>query len=386
MINFNLPLDANVVSSIVNQVIGIIGSSNVTGTLGTPGVAIDPAYVQANAAFIQANAAYNQANTIALFNQGINTSQNNSIISLNNYAQNVYNFANGLSGGTATDGVARLGVTQVNTYAASAYATANAAYTQANTITSYTQGVDTTQNTNISAVNSYAASVYTLANTHTNNISSLNNLTASAFSQANSANALAAGAYFPAGTALIFQQAAAPTGWTRQTTHNDKALRIVNGSGSVGSGGSVAFTSAFSAGTTVDGTAINVSQMPAHNHGVSDPGHNHGISDPGHSHGVYDPGHAHIFGADDQIATQGGFSVAGNFSYDAVSTTSGGGVYLYTYGSGTGVGIYGASTGIGTYGAGTGISTQNNGSGVAHNHTISNLAVQYVDAIICTKN
>ena len=28
---------------------------------------------------------------------------------------------------------------------------------------------------------------------------------------------------FPQGTSMLFQQTAAPTGWTKQTTHNDKA-------------------------------------------------------------------------------------------------------------------------------------------------------------------
>lgn len=33
----------------------------------------------------------------------------------------------------------------------------------------------------------------------------------------------------PAGTKMIFYQAAAPTGWTKQTTQDDKALRVVSG-------------------------------------------------------------------------------------------------------------------------------------------------------------
>jgi hypothetical protein len=51
---------------------------------------------------------------------------------------------------------------------------------------------------------------------------------------------------FPSGTALVFQQTAAPTGWTKSVTHNDKALRVV--SGAVGSGGASAFSSVFGAG------------------------------------------------------------------------------------------------------------------------------------------
>ena len=43
----------------------------------------------------------------------------------------------------------------------------------------------------------------------------------------------------PSGTSMLFVQSAAPTGWTKQTTHNDKTLRVVTGT--VSSGGSNAF-------------------------------------------------------------------------------------------------------------------------------------------------
>ena len=46
---------------------------------------------------------------------------------------------------------------------------------------------------------------------------------------------LADTAVFASGTKMLFQQTAAPTGWTKDTTHNDKALRIT--SGTVGTGG-----------------------------------------------------------------------------------------------------------------------------------------------------
>ena len=39
----------------------------------------------------------------------------------------------------------------------------------------------------------------------------------------------AASSAFPAGTLMLFQQTAAPTGWTKQTTHDNKALRVVSG-------------------------------------------------------------------------------------------------------------------------------------------------------------
>jgi hypothetical protein len=90
---------------------------------------------------------------------------------------------------------------------------------------------------------------------------------------------------FPQGTSMLFQQTSAPTGWTKQTTHNDKALRII--SGTVGTGGSVAFSTALGAGATVAGgsvtgnptnnlavsvsgnisdTTLSINQIPSHTH------------------------------------------------------------------------------------------------------------------------
>jgi hypothetical protein len=75
-------------------------------------------------------------------------------------------------------------------------------------------------------------------------------------------------AYLPAGTSMLFAQTAAPTGWTKSTTHNNKALRVVSGAAS--SGGTVAFTTAFSAtralsGST-DGHTLTIAEIPAHTH------------------------------------------------------------------------------------------------------------------------
>lgn len=63
------------------------------------------------------------------------------------------------------------------------------------------------------------------------------------------------------GLAWTFQQTAAPTGWTKQTAHNDKALRLV--SGTVGSGGSSPFSTVFASRT------ISSSHMPGHTHSFS---------------------------------------------------------------------------------------------------------------------
>lgn len=74
----------------------------------------------------------------------------------------------------------------------------------------------------------------------------------------------------PAGTVMLFMQAAAPTGWTQVTSHNDKALRIVNGAGA-GSGGAEAFTTIFNSGTTkaTNQTTLSTNQIPAHTHPVN---------------------------------------------------------------------------------------------------------------------
>lgn len=71
----------------------------------------------------------------------------------------------------------------------------------------------------------------------------------------------------PATTAIVFAQTAAPTGWTKSTTHNDKALRVVSGAAS--SGGTVDFSTAFASKTvagTVGGTAITEANLPSHTH------------------------------------------------------------------------------------------------------------------------
>ena len=72
---------------------------------------------------------------------------------------------------------------------------------------------------------------------------------------------------FPAGTAMLFAQTAAPTGWTKSTTHDNKALRVVSGTAS--SGGSTAFTSVFASRTpagSVDNTTLTIAQIPSHDH------------------------------------------------------------------------------------------------------------------------
>lgn len=71
---------------------------------------------------------------------------------------------------------------------------------------------------------------------------------------------------FFAGTAMLFIQSAAPTGWTK-STQNDKILRVVNVTATVG--GLVAFTSVFttlSINGAIGGTELDLTQIPNHNH------------------------------------------------------------------------------------------------------------------------
>lgn len=77
---------------------------------------------------------------------------------------------------------------------------------------------------------------------------------------------------FPTGTRMSFQQTAAPTGWTKDTTAaiDNSAMRLVTGS--VVNGGSVAFTTAF-ASQAVSGTngasaayTLATADIPSHTH------------------------------------------------------------------------------------------------------------------------
>lgn len=69
---------------------------------------------------------------------------------------------------------------------------------------------------------------------------------------------------FPSGTLMLFQQTNAPIYWTKQVTHNDKALRVVSGTAS--SGGANAFSSQFNTTITVGNTTPSISTTAAHTH------------------------------------------------------------------------------------------------------------------------
>jgi hypothetical protein len=172
---------------------------------------------------------------------------------------------------------------------------------------------------------------------------------------------------FPSGTKMMFVQTSAPTGWTKDTTHNDKALRVV--SGTAGSGGSVAFTTAFAsqnvAGTvsvsastgpvaapvTVGDTTLSTPQIPSHTHIPVLTGRN-----APNTPGAFQ--FTRLTGSNTAFPTRN--------AQAETTATGGGGAHSHP------------------------------GTGGAHSHPVSapatftgtsiNLAVQYVDVIIATKD
>lgn len=87
-----------------------------------------------------------------------------------------------------------------------------------------------------------------------------------------SESGLQSGIVIPSGTLMLFQQTTAPTGWTKQTTHDNKALRVV--SGTAGSGGTTAFSSVFTnqtptistGGLSAGATTLSTAQIASHSH------------------------------------------------------------------------------------------------------------------------
>jgi len=169
---------------------------------------------------------------------------------------------------------------------------------------------------------------------------------------------------FPVGTLMLFQQTSAPTGWTKQTTHNDKTLRVVSGAAS--SGGSTAFTSVFTSrtpsgtvsvsgsnsGGSVSNTTLTTTQIPSHDHST-------------HGQGVISGQYYIVRSSGRTYSGGGGDSFGGNTSVD------------------------------------TGMRTSFDGGSSSHNHGFTNpswsgsasftgsamdFAVQYVDLIIASKD
>jgi len=157
-------------------------------------------------------------------------------------------------------------------------------------------------------------------------------------------DAMQYGQYFQTGDRLL-SAGPVPNGWTRDTTQNNKTLRVVN-TVAGGVGGSRTFSATFTSRTpagTVDNHALTVDEMPIHNHAVTDPGHKH----------PYVKGN---------IGTSGGSGGTDWYSTVTADTSP----------------------------ATTGISIVNAGGGLAHGHTMSmspmDFDIQYVDVNIIIKD
>ena len=73
--------------------------------------------------------------------------------------------------------------------------------------------------------------------------------------------------FIAGGSLVLFQQTTAPTSWTKQTTHDNKALRVVTGTATPG--GSTAFSTVFASrpvSGTVGNHTLTTPQIPSHNH------------------------------------------------------------------------------------------------------------------------
>ena len=183
---------------------------------------------------------------------------------------------------------------------------------------------------------------------------------------------------FASSTTMLFNQTTAPTGWTKVTAHDNKALRVV--SGTVGTGGSVNFTTAFGS-QNVGNTTLTTDQIPSHTHsfsattGNNSVGHTHGFSattsDVGnHSHGIAFSGNL--------LYSGGGGNPGTAFGGGVNQSTQPAGAHSHTVSGTTGdVNANHTHTLSGTTGS--------IGGGNAHTHSL-NLAVSYVDVIIASKN
>jgi hypothetical protein len=182
---------------------------------------------------------------------------------------------------------------------------------------------------------------------------------------------------FPSGTKMLFQQTAAPVGWTKDTTNNDKVLRIV--SGAVGSGGTLSLTSL--ASQSIGGTSLTTAQLPSHTHtfnvnsGNQNANHVHSYS--GTTSTIGDHVHSYLHSVDPggvNIQGSGGDGLAPFLS----TNTNAAGAHSHTYSGNTaGVSADHQHNVNGT--------TAATGSGNTHTHTLD-LDIAYVDVIVATKN
>lgn len=146
---------------------------------------------------------------------------------------------------------------------------------------------------------------------------------------------------FESGTKMLFVQQAAPTGWTKATDQNDKALRIVSGSSGGTAGGSTDFTVVFTSRTIAEANL---------------PSHSHTFSGTTSSNGAHT--HTYEYGGSRSAESGSNITIVASTSLQT-GTTSSNGAHTHTY-SGT---------------------TSSVGSGTA-----MDFAVKYLDVIYATRD
>lgn len=156
----------------------------------------------------------------------------------------------------------------------------------------------------------------------------------------------------PAGSAMLFAQAAAPLGWTKSLTHNDKALRVVNSSGG-GSGGTHTFSNCFNAGRSSAGTQLSVAHLPSG-----------AIGSASGTTGYDNEDHSHNY-TDNYNDGAGGFALGSGVTTAGHAQTTNGRNQLHSHNFSVNVNSYGGNA--------------------LHAHGFD-VAVQYVDVLICTKD
>ena len=172
---------------------------------------------------------------------------------------------------------------------------------------------------------------------------------------------------FPSGTKVVFAQASAPTGWTQDTTNNDKALRVVSGTGG-GTGGTHAFSSPPSTAHTHTG--------PSHTHSTPSHSHSHSLSAGAHTLSTSQmPSHDHGYKAG---------QIGGGGPFYSTSDYKGSNYTLYTYNSGSSSSHnHSLSGSITSGGSGT---SGSGGTGATGSAGPTAFAPQYVDVIVCSKD
>jgi microcystin-dependent protein len=174
-----------------------------------------------------------------------------------------------------------------------------------------------------------------------------------------------AGAGVPSGTVMVFYQSAAPTLWTKSTAQNDKALRVVSGTGG-GTGGTHALSTPPSLAHTHTGNA-HVHSIGAHSHGNN-------LSAAAHTLSTAEmPSHNHTYWANNSSPTNSWTHYQMNYGYNKnTGNTGGGGSHSHSM--------------SGSVSNSVAYNSSSAGGDATGSTTPTAFAPQYIDVIICAKD